>query len=88
MKKVNHRTGPAGHDEFGGKAYSALSTILKKTDSFLEKPNSNKDPKALGAFFYAAFRGKKDASLAKAPVSLVVDASYIRYGALEKAFHG
>ncbi|KAK3259911.1 hypothetical protein CYMTET_31111 [Cymbomonas tetramitiformis] len=87
VKKVNHRTGTVGVDEFGGKAYSALGTILKKTEVFLETKDS-KEAKAFEKFFYAAFRGKKDAVLEKQPVALVVDASYIRKGAVAKAFHG
>eukprot|EP00854_Cymbomonas_tetramitiformis_P010735 gene10735-12704_t len=87
VKKVNHRTGTVGVDEFGGKAIGALNTIIKKTEVFLETKDS-KEAKAFEKFFYAAFRGKKDAVLEKQPVALVVDASYIRKGAVAKAFHG
>jgi len=86
VKKVNHRTGGVGIEEFGGKAYSAFTTIIKKTDVFLEAKDP-KEAKAFEKYFYAAFRGKKNAALEKEPVELVIDASYIRKGAVEDAFH-
>ena len=75
-----------GLDEFAGKGIGALNNILKKTDPFLEKPLVR--GKDLEKYFWGAFRGKKNLRLLSSPLNLVIDASYIRYGALEHAFAG